>query len=222
MSILVIDIGGSHVKCAVSQHPRRVRFRSGPKLTAAAMVEGVLRLTKGWRYRQVSIGYPGVVRDGKPLQDPHNLGPGWVGFDFEASFGRPVKVINDAAMQALGDYRGGKMLFLGLGTGLGSALIVDDLIVPMELAHLPYAKHHDYEHFLGEAGRRRSGDKKWRDSVLSVVEDFRKAFRPDYVVLGGGNAVRVKRLPPRTRRGKNSNAFLGGFRLWTTTCRGEP
>jgi predicted NBD/HSP70 family sugar kinase len=214
MGILAIDVGGTHVKCADSNHRRPVRFRSGPKLTAAGMVEGVLRLTKGWRYRRVSIGYPGVVRDGKPVRDPHNLGPGWVGFDFEASFGRPVKVINDAAMQALGDYRGGKMLFLGLGTGLGSALIVDGIVVPLELAHLPCSGRHDYEHFLGERGRRRVGDRKWQRRVREVVEDLRAAFLPDAVVLGGGNAMRLNRLPPRTRRARNANAFLGGFRLW--------
>lgn len=215
MRILAIDIGGSHVKCAASNHRRRARFRSGPQLTGAEMVKGVLRLTQGWRFDRVAIGYPGVVRNGRPVQEPHNLGSGWVGFDFQASFGRPVRLINDAAMQALGDYRGRKMLFLGLGTGLGSALIVDGTIVPLELGHLHYANHHDYEHYLGERGRRRLGNKKWRGLVLEIVEDLRNAFRPDYVVLGGGNAVRLTRLPPHTRHGKNANAFVGGFRLWT-------
>lgn len=214
MSTLVIDVGGSHVKCASTNHPRRVRFRSGPELTAAEMVAGVLRITRGWRYRRVSIGYPGVVRAGKPAKEPHNLGAGWVGFDFRKALGCPVKVINDAAMQALGDYRGGKMLFLGLGTGLGAALIVEGTILPLELAHLPRDKHHDYEHYLGERGRRRLGNKKWRADVLRVVEDFRRAFLPDEVVLGGGNAARMRRLPPGIRRAKNANAFLGGFRLW--------
>jgi len=214
MSILAIDIGGSHVKCATSNSRRRARFRSGPELTAAAMVKGVRKLTEGWRFDRVAIGYPGPVRGGKPVQEPHNLGPGWVGFDFAASFGRPVRLINDAAMQALGDYQGGRMLFLGLGTGLGSALIVDGTIVPLELGHLHFANGHDYEHYLGDRGRRRLGNKRWRDRVLEIVEDFRGAFQPDYVVLGGGNAVRLKRLPRHTRRGKNANAFLGGFRLW--------
>lgn len=214
MRILAIDIGGSHVKCAASNHRRRSRFRSGPQLTPAAMVTGVLTLTQGWRFDRVAIGYPGVVRNGKPTREPHNLGRGWVGFDFESAFGHPVRLINDAAMQALGDYRGGKMLFLGLGTGLGSALIVDGTVVPLELAHLHYAGRHDYEHYLGDQGRRRLGSKKWRAHVLAVVEDFRAAFQPDYVVLGGGNAVRLKGLPPLTGRGKNTNAFRGGFRLW--------
>jgi len=214
MRILAIDIGGSHVKCAASNSRRRVRFRSGPELSAAGMVKGVRELTEDWRFDRVAIGYPGVVRDGKPVREPHNLGPGWVGFDYAASFGCPVRVINDAAMQALGDYRGGKMLFLGLGTGLGSALIVDGTIVALELAHLRCSNHHDYEHYLGEAGRRRLGNGTWRRRVLEVVEEFRNALLPDYVVLGGGNAVRLKRLPPHTRRGRNANAFLGVFRLW--------
>lgn len=214
MNTLVIDVGGTHVKCAATNHPRRVKFRSGPKLTPAEMVEGVLRMTQGWRYRRVSIGYPGVVRGGKPVQEPHNLGDGWVGFDFRRALGHPVRIINDAVMQALGDYRGGKMLFLGLGTGLGSALVIDDVTLPLELGHLPRTPHHDYEHYLGERGRRRRGDKKWRADVLRVVEDFRRALLPDEVVLGGGNAARMKRLPPHTRRAKNANAILGGFRLW--------
>lgn len=214
MRVLAIDIGGSHVKCAASDSRRRARFRSGPELTPAEMVQRVLALTRRWRYDRVAIGYPGVVAHGKPVVEPHNLGTGWVGYDFAAALGHPVRLINDAAMQALGDYAGGKMLFLGLGTGLGSALIVDGTVVPLELAHLPYTRHHDYEHYLGDRGRRRLGEGPWRRRVLEVVEQFRRAFRPDSIVLGGGNAVRMRRLPPGIRRGKNANAFLGGFRLW--------
>lgn len=178
------------------------------------MVKQVLQITKGWRFDAVSIGYPGVVRRGKIAREPHNLGTGWIGFDFEAAFDRPVKVINDAAMQALGGYEGGKMLFLGLGTGLGSTFIVDGVIVAMELGHLHYADGHTYESYLGAQGRKRLGDKKWRGVVADVVEGFRKALLPDYIVLGGGNAANLKLLPPQTRLGDNSHAFAGGFRLW--------
>ncbi len=174
----------------------------------------ILKITEGWRFDSVSMAYPGVVRRGRIVREPHNLGAGWVGFDFRAAFGRPVKVINDAAMQALGGYEGGKMLFLGLGTGLGSALIVDGVIAALELGHLHYAHGHDYEHYLGQRGRKRLGNKKWRGKVLDVVEGFRNALLPDYIVLGGGNAAHLKQLPPQTRLGDNANAFLGGFRLW--------
>lgn len=214
MSVLAIDIGGSHVKCATSNSRKRARFRSGPQLTPAETVRGVIEATKGWRFDRIAIGYPGVVRDGKPVREPHNLGRGWVGFDFRKAFRCPVRIINDAAMQALGDYRGGKMLFLGLGTGLGSALIVDGAVVPLELAHLRWTSHHDYEHYVGERGRRRLGDARWRRQVLEVTDALRRAFLPDTIVLGGGNAFRLKRLPPHTRRARNANAFRGGFRLW--------
>jgi predicted NBD/HSP70 family sugar kinase len=214
LKILVVDVGGSRVKCVATDHENPVKFSSGPKLTPAQMVANVLEITKGWRFNAVSIGYPGVVRDGKIAREPYNLGPGWVGFDFQAAFGRPVKLINDAAMQALGGYAGGKMLFLGLGTGLGSALIIDGVIAGMELGHLHYADGHTYEDDLGEQGRRRLGNKKWRAKVEDVVEDFRQALLPDYIVLGGGNAARLKQLPPQTRRGSNAHAYLGGFRLW--------
>jgi len=214
MRVLAIDIGGSHVKCAVSNRRGHARFSSGPQLTPAEMAKGVLEITKGWRFDRISIGYPGVVRGGRPVQEPHNLGPGWVGFDFKRALGHPVRVINDAAMQALGDYRGGKMLFLGLGTGLGSALIVDGTVLPLELGHLHCTGHHDYEHFVGEAGRKRLGHRAWRAKVVEIVEAFRQALQPDSIVLGGGNAMRLKRLPSGTRRGKNANAFQGGFRLW--------
>ena len=214
MNILVIDIGGSHVKCVATDHPSPVRFASGPKLTPERMVREVLNLTKGWRFEVISIGYPGVVRHGAIVREPRNLGRRWVGFDLQAALGRPVRIINDAAMQALGGYAGGRMLFLGLGTGLGSALIVDGVIVAMELGHLPYAGRRTYEHALGERGRKRSGTKRWRATVAEVVEGLREALFPDDIVLGGGNVTRLKRLPAQTRRGDNAHAFVGGFRMW--------
>lgn len=214
VKVLVVDVGGSHVKCIATDRIRPARLTSGPMMTPDEMVRKVLKVSKEWRYDVVSIGYPGVVRGGSLAREPHNLGSGWVGFDFQAAFGRPVKLINDAAMQALGGYAGGKMLFLGLGTGLGSALIVDGVIAAMELGHLRYAKDGTYEDYLGEQGRRRLGNKMWRRRVRDVVAGFRRAFLPDYIVLGGGNAARLKRLPPHTRRGNNVDAFLGGFRLW--------
>ena len=214
MRILVVDIGGSHVKCVATGHRIPARFKSGPKLGPDTMVRQILALTAGWRYDAVSLGYPGVVRGGKIVREPRNLGPGWVGFDFQAAFGCKVKLINDAAMQALGGYEGGKLLFLGLGTGLGSALIADGVIVPMELGHLHYVQGHDYEYGLGKQGRKRLGNRKWRALVAHVVKGFRRALLPDDIVLGGGNAAHLKRLPAHTRRGANADAFAGGFRLW--------
>jgi predicted NBD/HSP70 family sugar kinase len=222
LRILVIDVGGSRVKCVATEHKDPRRFDSGPRLTPTRMVKNVLKITRGWRFEAVSIGYPGVARRGMIVREPHNLGSGWVGFNFEAAFGRPVRVINDAAMQALGVYEGGKMLFLGLGTGLGSALIVDGVIAALELGHLHYADGATYEDYLGDEGRRRLGNKKWRAQVESVVKDFRKALLPDYTVLGGGNVARLKRLPPHTRRGDNVYAFLGGFRLWERAWQHSP
>jgi predicted NBD/HSP70 family sugar kinase len=210
----VLDVGGSHVKCLASGRKTHVEFKSGPRMTPQAMVESVLKITRGWRFEAVSIGYPGVVSRGVIAREPHNLGRGWVGFDFQKAFGCPVKIINDAAMQALGDYQGGRLLFLGLGTGLGSALIVDGAIEPMELGHLRYSKKHVYEHHLGEHGRRRLGNRKWRAKVAAAVKEFRDALLPEDIVLGGGNAERLDRLPPHTRRGENAAAFAGGFRLW--------
>lgn len=214
MKILVVDVGGSSVKCLATGHQSPRKFKSGPKLNPSEMVSGVLKITRGWRFDAVSIGYPGVVRHGKLVREPHNLGSGWVGFDFQAAFGCPARVINDAAMQALGGYDGGTMLFLGLGTGLGSALIVDGVIQAMELGHLHYANGRSYEEYLGKQGLKRMGKEKWRRKVMDVVEGFRKALLPDYIVLGGGNARKLKRLPPQTRCGGNSDAFLGGCRLW--------
>ena len=214
MKVLVIDVGGTHVKCVATDHKKPAKIDSGPKLTPDRMVRQVLKATRGWRFDAVSVGYPGVVRRGKIVREPHNLGRGWVGFDFEAAFGRPAKIINDAAMQALGGYEGGKMLFLGLGTGLGSALIVDGVIAAMELGHLQYSHGHTYEDYLGKQGRKRLGKNKWRRKVNKVVEAFRKALLPDSIMLGGGDVAKLKRLPPHTRRGDNAYAFAGGFRLW--------
>lgn len=216
MKILVVDVGGTHVKCMVTGSKQQREFESGLKMTASDMVQGVLRLVEDWQFDVVSIGYPGVVRNGAPAVEPHNLAPGWVGFDFQKEFGRPVKMLNDAAMQALGAYDGGTMLFLGLGTGLGSALVVKGIVVAMELGHLSCLHGRDYEHFVGKEGLDRLGEGKWRSNVMQVVEGFRLALLPDYIVLGGGNVHRLPQLPPQTRRGDNADAFTGGFRLWET------
>lgn len=214
LKVLVIDVGGSHVKFLATDRKRSVEFKSGPKLTPKQMVKKVRQLTKGWRFDAVSIGYPGVVRDGAIVREPRNLGEGWVGFDFQSAFGVPTKTLNDAAMQALGGYEGGRMLFLGLGTGLGSALIVDGAILAMELGHLHCAEQQTYEDFLGQHGRKRLGNEKWRAKVRLVVEGFRNALLPDDIALGGGNAKHMKRLPSHTRIIENACAFRGGFRLW--------
>jgi polyphosphate glucokinase len=213
MKILVVDVGGTHVKILASGQASRREFVSGPTLTAEEMVLEVQKTAADWEYDAVSIGYPGPVLRGKPVAEPHNLGAGWVGFNFEAAFGCPVKVINDAAMQALGSYTGGKMLFLGLGTGLGSAMVVDGIVEPMELGHLPYRKG-TYEDYIGIEGLKRFGKKKWRHYVEDVVARLTAALEPDYVVLGGGNVHKLKELPPHCRLGDNANAFSGGFRLW--------
>ncbi len=206
MKILAIDIGGTHVKVLASGRNNHVQIDSGPTMTPKKMVAAVRAATVGWKYEAVSIGYPGPVVHGHPVAEPHNLARGWVGFDFRKAFGRPVKVINDAAMQALGSYRGGRMLFLGLGTGLGSALIVDGVLEPMELAHLPYKNGRTYEDYVGSAGLKRLGKKKWRRHVADVVAQLERALQADYVVLGGGNAKLLKRLLPGTRLGDNANA----------------
>jgi predicted NBD/HSP70 family sugar kinase len=219
--ILVIDVGGTHVKVLATGHKKRVEFPSGPKMTPARMVTAVKAATADWKYDAISIGYPGAVVHGRPIIEPAHLGSGWVGFNFKKSFGRPVKIVNDAAMQALGSYQGGRMLFLGLGTGLGSALIVDDVLEPMELAHLPYRKGRSYEDYVGLAGLERLGKKKWRHYVNAVVEGLKNAVQADYVVLGGGNAKLLKKLPPGTRLGDNSNAFKGGYRLWSKRYSGS-
>lgn len=212
-NILVIDVGGTHVKVLATGQEAAREIPSGPTMTARRMVQQVKRLVKDWSYEAVSIGYPGPVAHGRPLREPFNLGGGWIGFDFRKAFGCPVKVINDAAMQALGSYQGGRMLFLGLGTGLGSAMIVDGILEPMELAHLPYKKK-TYEDYLGLRALNRMGKKKWAGHLAKAVDMLQKALEVDYVVLGGGNVKKLKNLPPKARRGDNLNAFLGGFRLW--------
>src|SRR5258706_8149955 len=211
--ILAIDVGGTHVKVLATGRRKPLEIPSGPKMTAKQMVRDVREGTTGWRYSVVSIGYPGPVLHGKPVSEPANLGGGWVGFNFEAAFGHPVKLINDAAMQALGSYKGGKMLFLGLGTGLGSAMIVDGVIEPMELGHLPY-KRHTYEDYVGQRGIDRWGKHKWRRHVADVVAYLVAALEPEDVVLGGGNVKQLERLPPGGRAGANAKALLGGFRFW--------
>lgn len=215
MRVLVIDVGGTHIKLLVTGRKTPIKIPSGPKMTAKQMMRRVREVVDDWCYDAVSIGYPGAVLHGKPVSEPHNLGGGWVGFPFKRAFGRPVVVINDAAMQALGSYNRGRMLFLGLGTGLGSALIVDGVLEPMELAHLPYKKGRTYEDYVGNAGLKRLGKKKWRRHVRDVVIRLKAALQADDVVIGGGNAKLLKRLPRGVRRGKNANAFLGGCRLWT-------
>jgi polyphosphate glucokinase len=211
--VLVVDVGGTSVKILASGQTEIRSFLSGPGLTPRRMVLGVKKLASDWRYDVVSIGYPGPVLRGRPTAEPINLGHGWVGFDFAAAFGRPVKVVNDAALQAIGSYEGGKMLFLGLGTGLGTALIVDGELEPMELGHLSYKKA-TYESYVGRAGLERNGKKKWRRRVADVVERLTAALRPDETVIGGGNVRKLGALPPRCRAGHNANAFRGGFRLW--------
>ena len=214
--VLAVDVGGSRVKVLLSSGGERRRFDSGPDLTAHKLVEGVIALTRDWAYDVVSIGVPAPVKEGRVVSEPVNLGRGWVGFDFEAALGKPTKVVNDAAMQAVGSYEGGKMLFLGLGTGLGSALIDDGNLEPLELGHLPFRKA-TYEDYVGRAGRKRLGKKKWREAVAKTIEEFSAALEPDYIVLGGGNAKDLTELPTGVRLGANTNAFLGGFRLWDSS-----
>src|SRR5271165_2303413 len=213
MNVLAVDVGGTHVKILATGQKESRRFDSGPTLTAKQMVERVKALANDWKYDRVTVGYPGPVLHNRPVAEPHNLGPGWVGLDFEAAFERPVKVMNDAAMQALGSYKGGKMLFLGLGTGLGSTMIEDGLVEPMELAHLPYRKA-TFEDYVGLRGLTAHGEKKWRKHVADVVAHLVAALEPDEVVLGGGNVKRLHELPPGCRVGDNANAFVGGFRAW--------
>jgi polyphosphate glucokinase len=213
MNILVIDVGGTHIKILATGEKEKREIESGPSITARQMVSDVKNLANGWKYDAVSVGYPGPVVHDRPMAEPHNLGKGWMGFDFAAAFKLPAKVVNDAAMQALGSYRGGRMLFLGLGTGLGSTLIVDGVMQPMELAHLPYKKR-TYEDYVGIRGLEEFGKKEWRKHVEDVVECLVAAFQPEDVVLGGGNAKKLKALPPLCRLGDNANAFKGGFRMW--------
>ena len=220
MNVLVVDVGGTHVKVLATGRKVHRQFDSGPTLTPKQMVAGVQKLVGDWKYEAISIGYPGPVLRNRPVSEPWNLGNGWVGFDFEAAFKCPVQVVNDAAMQALGSYKGGKMLFLGLGTGLGSAMVVDGIVEPMELGHLPYKKA-TFEDYVGIRGLKKYGRKKWRSLVTDVVKRLVAALEPDDVVLGGGNVKKLKELPSGSRAGDNDNAFLGGFRVWEKTDRGN-
>jgi len=213
MNVLVVDVGGSNVKMLATGQDEARKFSSGPKMTARRMVSGVRKLAKDWKYEVISIGYPGPAFRDRAVSEPPNLARGWVGFDFQSAFGCPVKLINDAAMQALGSYRGGKLLFLGLGTGLGSAMVVDGIVVPMELAHLPY-KSGTFEDYVGAGALKKRGKKKWRLHVARVVALLVAALHPDDVVLGGGNVKKLEELPSGCRRGDNADAFMGGFRMW--------
>ena len=215
-AILAVDVGGSHVKLRISSGPTIRRFASGPTFTPPELIEGICRTTADWGYDRVTIGYPGPVHDNAPVRDPAHLGPGWVGFDYATALGAPVQILNDAAMQALGSYQGGRMLFLGLGTGLGSALVLDGLVQPTELAHLPYRKKRSFEDYVGERGLERLGRNRWRRAARDVVHRLAEALQTDYVVIGGGNGRLLKETAFRgdVRLGDNSNAFIGGFRVW--------
>ena len=221
MKILVIDIGGNNVKLLASGHrvPRKVP--SGPDLTPARMMAGIKKAIPDWKWDVVTIGYPGSVRGGLPVLEPKNLGRGWIRYNYRRAFGKPVRIINDAAMQALGSYKGGRMLFLGLGTGLGGALVLEGLVQPLEIAHLSYRDGLTYEELLGKRGQSRMGKKQWRETVDEIVGALYEAFQVDEVVLGGGNAKQLKELPPHARLGDNSNAFAGGFRLWKDPLAGK-
>ena len=221
MKILVVDIGGNNVKLLATGHTAPRKVPSGPDLTPACMMAGIRKATPDWRWDAVTIGYPGAVKDGHPALEPKNLGRGWVRYNFRRAFGKPVRVINDAAMQALGSYAGGRMLFLGLGTGLGAALVLEGLVQPLEIAHLSYRSGLTYEDFLGKRGQVRMGKKRWRKMVHQIVGELIPAFQVDEVVLGGGNAKQLKELPSGARLGDNSNAFAGGFRLWKDPMAGK-
>jgi polyphosphate glucokinase len=217
----VIDVGGTNVKIKLQDNPEVRKLPSGPELTGQQMVDGVKQLARGWDFDAVTIGYPGPVINGRITKEPANLGHGWLGFDFSRAFGKPVRVINDAAMQALGSYQGGRMLFLGLGTGLGNCMILDGVIAPMELGHLPYKKGRSFEDYVGTAGMRRLGRRKWQAVVFHVIHLLRDALLPDYIVLGGGNVKKLDEMPPGCRQGDNDNAFLGGVRLWESAAPGS-
>ncbi len=212
--ILVVDTGGTHVKFRVGERGAIQKFDSGPRMTPDRMTRQLRELLDEQRYDAVSIGYPGLVYHGRIAADPDNLGKGWVGYDFAAAFGRPVRLVNDAAMQAIGSYQGGRMLFLGLGTGLGATLIIDGVVEPTEVGHMPYKHGRTFEDYVGERGRKRLGNRPWRKVVRKVIADLSAAFEADYVVLGGGNARRMKKLPTGVRLGGNRHAFTGGLRLW--------
>jgi polyphosphate glucokinase len=218
MKVLVVDVGGTHVKILATGEKEVREFPSSCRLTPKQMVAGVKKMARDWKYNVVSVGYPGPVVGNRVLVEPYNLGSGWVGFNFGAAFKRPVKVINDAAMQALGSYKHGKMLFLGLGTGLGSAMVVGGILEPMELGHLPY-RTRTFEDYLGVKGRARLGQKKWEEAVNDVIARLIAALEPEDVVLGGGNVKNLTKLPPGCRAGDNANAFIGGFRVWEKNNR---
>jgi polyphosphate glucokinase len=218
MNVLVVDIGGTSVKALATGQDKPRKFPSGPAMKPRQMVFGVKKIVRDWKYGVISIGYPGLVLRGRPVAEPHNLGRTWVGFDFKSAFGRPVKIINDAAMQALGSYKGGLLLFVGLGTGLGSALVHEGLVVPLELGHLSY-KNGTYEDYVGLRGLKRLGEKKWRRHVAYCVARLIDVLHPDDVVLGVGNAKKLKEFPPACRAGDNANAFLGGFPLWDDSAK---
>ncbi|MSR31432.1 MAG: ROK family protein [Gemmataceae bacterium] len=219
MKILVIDVGGTNIKVKVSTREEIRKFPSGSTMTGKQMADQVLESAKDWTFDAVTIGFPGPVVHGKIRDEPVNLGSGWVGYDFEKLFGKPVKILNDAAMQALGCYEGGRMLFLGLGTGLGATLIIDNVVAAMELAHLPYKKGKSFEQYVGNSGMKRLGKKRWETAVFDVVKILKNALVADYVVLGGGNVKKLDRLPPGTQKGDNSFAFIGGARLWDSPDR---
>ena len=214
MKILVIDIGGTNIKVASSDVRVPIKVPSGPTMTAERMTKDVLAATKGWDYDCISIGYPGPVVHDRPLAEPHNLAAGWIDFPYQKAFGKPLRFINDAAMQALGGYKGGRMLFLGIGTGLGSAMIFDGVVIPLELAHLPYKKGRTYEEYIGLAGLERRGVERWRKSVLDIIERLQAALICDSVLLGGGNAKLMENLPEHVILGSNGNAIDGGIKLW--------
>jgi polyphosphate glucokinase len=220
MRVLVIDIGGTNIKVASTDMRVPIKIPSGPTMTAEEMTKDVLAATAGWTYDYVSIGYPGPVVHHRPIAEPHNLGAGWIDFPYEKAFGKPLRFINDAAMQALGGYKGGRMLFLGTGTGLGSAMIFDGIIIPLELAHLPYKKGLTYEQYIGLVGLERRGVKRWRKSVLDIVSRLQAAMVCDTVLLGGGNAKLMKSLPNHIILGANTNAIDGGIKLWQDTATG--
>ncbi len=220
MNILVIDIGGTNVKIWKTEEAEKTKFPSGKELTPETLLEGVRAETADWPIERISIGYPGEIRNGRPVADPYNLAPGWVDVDFGHEFDRPVRMMNDACMQALGSYEGGKMLYLGLGTGLGTAFIADGVIVPLALGHLKLWEGETFNHYLSRAGLTRHGNKRWRQAVAEASATLRSAFFADYVVLGGGNAEEIKDLPDGCRRGGNHNAYFGGLRMWEDMSEG--
>jgi polyphosphate glucokinase len=222
VKILVIDVGGTNVKVCVTGRKEPVKILSGPAMTAARMAAAVRKATEGWTYEAVSIGYPGPVKNGKPVEEPSNLAPGWVRFDYRKAFGCPVRIVNDASMQALGSYRKGRMLFLGLGTGLGSALVADGELQPLELGHLPYRHGRCYEDYAGLRGYRRLGRKRWTRHIEKIVALLKRGLQADEVVLGGGQMKKLNKLPPGSRPGDNQDAILGGYRLWSNATPRRP